>query len=171
MSGKCSCIYNLRHDSHFFEAFNKTKVASREVASSIAFSDSGTGELWYNYSCIGGPALSVIGVNYVSNVLLPCPGPPIFPGKVWVNIIWQTAAGRHRGEVRGPSPAHLLLVQMELFWTMSVTTTIAPYSIHCVSSVQSCYESAECMQKVPTCWVLSTLCTSLLRIVRHVVIT
>ena len=120
MSGKCSCIYNLRHDSHFFEAFNKTKVASREVASSIAFSDSSTGELWYNYSCIGGTALSVIGVNYVNYGLLPGPGPPSFPGKVWVNIISQ-----QRGAT--VDQAHLLLVQMELFWTISVTT--APYIV------------------------------------------
>ena len=122
MSGKCSCIYNLRHDSHFFEAFNKTKVASREVASSIAFSDSSTGELWYNYSYNGGTALSV---NYVNYGLLPGLGPPSFPGKVWVNIIWRPAAGRHRGEVR--DQAHLIPVQMELFLTISVTT--APYIV------------------------------------------
>ena len=149
MSGKCSCIYNLRHDSHFFEAFNKTKVARREVASSIAFSDSSTGELWYNYSCIGGTALSVIGVNYVSNVLLPCPGPPSFPGKVWVNIICQPAAGRQHGEVR--DQAHLIPVQMELFWTISVTT--APYIVCPVLlGISRMYAEGDSMLSTAECW-------------------
>ena len=119
MSGKCSCIYNLRHDSHFFEAFNKTKVASREVASSIAFSDSSTGELWYNQQLFLHWRHSVL--TMLTMVYCLARVRPVFQERC-ESIL---SVSQQRGA--SMDQAHLLPVQMELFWTISVTT--APYIV------------------------------------------